>query len=64
MACDTTVQRKVAQMNIDRFERMLSTERDETKRQTLVCLLQEQEEKLALLLARSAPVSALIARRR
>jgi hypothetical protein len=39
--------RKVAHLNIERFRKLLSTETDETKRQTILRLLAEEEAKLA-----------------
>ena len=54
---ETTLQRTVAQMNIERFELMLITEKNEATRQTLVRLLRKEKEQLALLDRRSAPDS-------
>jgi hypothetical protein len=39
--------KKVAQLNIDRFRRLLVTETDETKRKLMLRLLAEEEAKLA-----------------
>jgi hypothetical protein len=38
--------RTVAHLNIERYRRLLTTETDETKRQTLLRLLAEEEAKL------------------
>jgi hypothetical protein len=37
----------VARLNIDHFRKMLATERDDSKRETLLSLLAEEEAKLA-----------------
>jgi hypothetical protein len=39
--------KKVARLNIERFRKLLSTETDEAKRQTILRLLAEEEAKLA-----------------
>ena len=39
--------RSVARLNIEHYRRLLVTETDETRRQTLVRLLAEEEAKLA-----------------
>jgi hypothetical protein len=39
--------RSVARLNIDHYRRLLATETDETKRQTILRLLAEEEAKLA-----------------
>lgn len=39
--------KKVAQLNIDRFRKLLTTETDETKRKLMLRLLAEEEAKLA-----------------
>jgi hypothetical protein len=39
--------KKVAQLNIDRFRKLLATETDETKRKLILRLLAEEEAKLA-----------------
>ncbi len=39
--------RAVARLNIEHYRRLLTTETDETKRQTIRCLLAEEEAKLA-----------------
>jgi hypothetical protein len=41
--------RAVARLNIDHFRKLLATETDETKRQSLLRLLAEEEAKLAAL---------------
>ena len=41
--------RKVAGLNVEHFRKLLATETDETKRQTLLRLLAEEEAKLASL---------------
>ena len=46
------VDKLVAQLNIEHFRKQLATETDELKRQTILCLLAEEEAKLALLLDR------------
>lgn len=43
------MKRTVAQLNIDRYKRLLETETDETKRQTLLQLLAEEQAKLGKL---------------
>ena len=40
------MERTVARLNIEHFKRLLETETDETKRQTLLRLLAEEEAKL------------------
>ncbi len=42
----------VARLNIEHFRKQLAAEEDETRRQTLLRLLAEEEEKLATLLDR------------
>ncbi len=42
----------VAQLNIEHFRKRLATETDESKRQTLLRLLAEEEAKLSALLDR------------
>jgi hypothetical protein len=42
-----TVDKTIAQLNIEHYRRLLSSETDEAKRQTLQRLLAEEEEKLA-----------------
>jgi hypothetical protein len=39
----------VARLNIEHFRKKLAEEKDETKRRTLLCLLAEEEAKLAAL---------------
>lgn len=39
--------RRIAQSNITHFRDLLKTETDEAKRQTIACLLAEEEAKLA-----------------
>jgi hypothetical protein len=39
----------IALLNIDHYRKMLATEHDETKRQTLLRLLDEEQAKLAAL---------------
>jgi hypothetical protein len=39
--------RTVAHLNIEHYRRLLATEMDETKRQTILRLLAEEEAKLA-----------------
>lgn len=39
--------RSVARLNIEHYRKLLATETDETRRQTLVRLLAEEEAKLA-----------------
>lgn len=39
--------KKVAQLNIDHYRKLSATESDETKRQTILRLLAEEEAKLA-----------------
>jgi len=39
----------IARLNIERFRKKLAEESDEMRRQTLLCLLAEEEEKLAQL---------------
>ena len=39
--------RTVARLNIEHFRRLLGKETDETRRQALICLLAEEEAKLA-----------------
>ncbi len=41
--------RVVARLNIEHYRRLLATETDETKRQTILRLLAEEEAKLAAL---------------
>jgi hypothetical protein len=41
--------RKIAQLNIKHFRKLLDAETDETKRQTLLQLLREEEAKLTAL---------------
>ncbi len=41
--------RAVARLNIEHYRRLLATETDETKRQTIIRLLAEEEAKLAAL---------------
>jgi hypothetical protein len=41
--------RKIAQLNIEHFRKLLAVETDETKRQTLLQLLREEEAKLSAL---------------
>ncbi len=43
----------VARLNIEHFNKKLATETDETKRQAILRLLAEEEAKLAALLNRS-----------
>jgi hypothetical protein len=43
------VDRKIAELNIEHFRKLLATETDETKRRTLLRLLAEEEAKLATL---------------
>jgi hypothetical protein len=43
------VDRKIAELNIEHFRKLLATETDETKRRTLLRLLAEEEAKLAAL---------------
>jgi len=45
-----TVDKLVAQLNIEHFRKQLATETDESKRQTILRLLAEEEAKLAALL--------------
>lgn len=40
----------IAQLNIDHFQKLLESEADETKRQTILRLLAEEEAKLAALI--------------
>jgi hypothetical protein len=40
------MKRTVARLNIEHYQRLLATETDETKRQTLMRLLAEEEAKL------------------
>ena len=44
------MERTVAKLNIEYFRQKLETEKDETKRRTLVQLLSEEQEKLAALI--------------
>lgn len=46
--------RRIIQANIDRFKQLLETTTDPTKRKTLLCLLAEEEAKLAGLEAPSS----------
>jgi hypothetical protein len=39
----------IARLNIEHFRKLLSTETDETKRQTILRMLAEEEAKLAAL---------------
>ena len=48
------MERTVANLNIEYFRQKLETEKDETKRRTLVQLLSEEQAKLAALIERSA----------
>ena len=48
------MERTVAKLNIEYFRQKLETEKDETKRRTLVQLLSEEQAKLAALIERSA----------
>jgi hypothetical protein len=41
----------VARLNIEHYRKLLAAETDKTKRQVLLCLLAEQESKLAALTA-------------
>lgn len=50
-----SVDRIVARLNIEQFRKLLTTERDEAKRCTVLCLLAEEEAKLAALDKLSAP---------
>jgi hypothetical protein len=42
-----TMYRRIAELNIERFRKLLAGETDEATRQTLLTLLAEEEEKLA-----------------
>ena len=44
------MERTVANLNIEYFRQKLETEKDETKRRTLVQLLSEEQAKLAALI--------------
>jgi hypothetical protein len=44
---DADMDRSVARLNIEHFRRLLARETDETRRQTLLRLLAEEEAKLA-----------------
>ena len=46
--------RRIAELNIERFRKLLAGETDEATRQTLLTLLAEEEEKLAALKKASA----------
>ena len=48
------LERTVANLNIEYFRQKLETEKDETKRRTLVQLLSEEQAKLAALIEKSA----------
>jgi hypothetical protein len=48
------MERTVANLNIEYFRQKLETEKDETKRRTLVQLLSEEQAKLAALIEKSA----------
>ena len=48
------MERTVANLNIEYFRQKLETEKDETKRLTLVQLLSEEQAKLAALIEKSA----------
>ena len=48
------MERTVANLNIEYFRQKLETEKDETKRRTLVQLLSEEQAKLATLIEKSA----------
>ena len=48
------MERTVANLNIEYFPQKLETEKDETKRRTLVQLLSEEQAKLAALIEKSA----------
>ena len=48
------MERTVANLNIEYFRQKLETEKDETKRRTLVQLLSEEQAKLASLIEKSA----------
>ena len=47
------MERTVANLNIEYFRQKLETEKDETKRRTLVQLLSEEQAKLAALIEKS-----------
>ncbi len=44
---ETAVDRSVAHLNIEHYKRLLKRETDEKRRQTLLCLLAEEEAKIA-----------------
>jgi hypothetical protein len=44
-----SMNRSIARLNIEHFEKLLAKETDETKRQTLLSLLTEEKAKLAAL---------------
>jgi hypothetical protein len=48
------MERTVANLNIEYFRQKLETEKDETKRRTLVQLLSEEQAKLAAFIEKSA----------
>ena len=48
------MERTVTNLNIEYFRQKLETEKDETKRRTLVQLLSEEQAKLAALIEKSA----------
>ena len=48
------MERTVANLNIEYFRQKLETEKDETKRRTLVQVLSEEQAKLAALIEKSA----------
>jgi len=48
------MERTVANLNIEYFRQKLETEKEETKRRTLVQLLSEEQAKLAALIEKSA----------
>jgi len=49
------VDRTIARLNIEHYRRLLAHEIDETRRQTVLCLLAEEEAKLAKLMTPPPP---------
>lgn len=47
--------RTIARLNIEHYRRLLAHEIDETRRQTVLCLLAEEEAKLAKLMTPPPP---------
>lgn len=53
-----SMDKTIARLNIERFRKKLVEESDETRRQTLLCLLAEEEAKLAQLTTSTTETTA------